>query len=97
MNVPMRKSCPRFSPPFLPLWRSVLLAASLLFCACPRAQNDPNAPNQAAKPAELPKDPNELVDFLAKESLEAQLQFSPSMATWLGDHRYDFALEDGRA
>ncbi len=45
---------------------------------------------------ELPKDANQLIEMLDRQNLEAELVFSPTTATWLGDHRNDGLLDDVR-
>jgi uncharacterized protein (DUF885 family) len=47
-------------------------------------------------PSELPKDPNARLDLFVREEQDAELQFSPSTATWLGVHGFDDRLDDVR-
>lgn len=71
-------------------FRPLPLAICLLLCAaCPR--RDVTAP--AAADGGAAADP---LQAIAAEQLQAELQLSPTTATWLGDHRYDDRLDELR-
>jgi uncharacterized protein (DUF885 family) len=55
------------------------------------------SPDAGAQPAvELPKDAKARLDLMVKEDLEAELAYSPTLATWLGAHAWDDRLDDVR-
>jgi uncharacterized protein (DUF885 family) len=49
-----------------------------------------------AAPAELPQDAKARLDLLMKEDLDAELAYSPTLATWLGAHAWDDRIDDPR-
>jgi len=50
----------------------------------------------AAGTVELPRDAKVRLDLLVKEDLDAELAYSPSLATWLGAHAWDDRVDDVR-
>src|SRR3954471_4896990 len=50
----------------------------------------------AAPVVELPRDARARLDVVMKEVLDAELAYSPTLATWLGAHAYDDRLDDVR-
>jgi uncharacterized protein (DUF885 family) len=52
--------------------------------------------NDAARPSAPPKSPNEQVDDLVRENLDAELVEQPITATWLGVHAWDERIDNVR-
>jgi uncharacterized protein (DUF885 family) len=89
---------------------SAQIAVLLAFTACADKNAGPgeaaraeaarqNAASAAAPPAtgpELPRDAKARLDQLARDDLDAELTFRPSVASWLGAHGWDDRLEDVR-
>lgn len=82
----------------------LVVVAALLFVGCTdrsaapaaavgSARNDAPRPPAASGP---PKSPNDLVDELVRENLDAELVEQPIAATWLGVHAWDDRLDDVR-
>ncbi len=57
----------------------------------------PRPAEPAQKPAELPPDAKGRLDLYVREDLDAELAYSPTLATWLGMHGYDDRIDDVRA
>ena len=74
------------------LWLLMVLAACERQPASSR-QQQPQAPRPTST---LPSDPNQRVDVLVRDDLEATLAYSPTLATWLGVHVYDDRIDDVR-
>src|SRR5581483_6753028 len=71
----------------------VAVAASAVGCERGASRTADLAPPASS---ELPKDPNARLDLFVREEQDAELQFSPTTATWLGVHAYDDRLDDVR-
>jgi hypothetical protein len=73
---------------------AVLSIAGLIGLGCGRERK---VPSTAPAPVSPHTDPTTAVAGLVQENLEAELAFSPSLATWLGAHNFDDRLDDLRS
>src|SRR5689334_9013441 len=75
-----------------------LLAATWISLAgCERTRNGPPEGEPAPRrSAQLPKDAKSRLDLLVQENLDAELAYSPTLASWLGAHGYDDRIDDVR-
>jgi uncharacterized protein (DUF885 family) len=72
------------------------LLSLLVLAGCERqgAKSHPGPDGGSA--TEVPADANARVELAVKQNLEAELQYSPTLATWLGVHVYDDKIDDVR-
>src|SRR5436190_19299387 len=56
----------------------------------------PRAAEPAQKAPDLPPDAKGRLDLYVRENLDAELAYSPTLATWLGMHGYDDRIDDVR-
>lgn len=78
------------------LWLG-LLCGALLGLGCARARKMPAATDaDAAQNGESAGGARRELQALVAEQLDADLQYSPTLATWLGDHTSDDRLDDVR-
>jgi uncharacterized protein (DUF885 family) len=76
----------------------VTLLVMIFTGACEQKASAPSttSPGPPGPSAALPADPNQRLDALVRDDLDATLAFSPTTATWLGVHGYDDRLDDVR-
>ena len=71
------------------------LVGVIAWSACERSGGRATEAAPAPK-SEPPRDPNQRVDAYVREELDAELQLSPTTATWLGVHAFDDRLDELR-
>src|SRR3954463_14533949 len=76
---------------------ALLAAALVMLAACDRPRNgSPEGQATPRRTAPMPKDAKSRLDLLVSENLEAELAYSPTLASWLGAHGYDDRIDDVR-
>jgi uncharacterized protein (DUF885 family) len=72
------------------------LCLLVVFASCERQPARPPAESAPRPSPALPAEPNQRVDVLCRDDLEAALAYSPTTATWMGVHAWDDRIDDVR-